>query len=113
MAAQHVHTHSCVTALQRGCICIAGLQQSLCWLQADAECVVPLPSPAVKQPQCSRTCWLQANEMARRVLADTETSEGDLAPAPKLLEIILQNCRARVDHCVAPYLQVGGTRHCF
>ena len=51
--------------------------------------------------------------MARRVLADTETSEGDLAPAPKLLEIILQNCRARVDHCVAPYLQVGGTRHCF
>eukprot|EP00891_Asterochloris_glomerata_P009638 jgi/Astpho2/9638/fgenesh1_pm.00146_%23_24_t len=52
----------------------------------------------------------QANEMARRVLADTETSEGDLAPAPKLLEIILQNCRGRVDHCVAPYLQMVVTR---
>ena len=58
-------------------------------------------------------CCLQANEMARRVLADSETSEGDLAPAPKLLEIILQNCRARVDHCVAPYLQVGGIIPCF
>ena len=58
-------------------------------------------------------CCLQANEMARRVLADAETSEGDLAPAPKLLEIILQNCRARVDHCVTPYLQVGGTVHRF
>ena len=112
--AQHVHARSCVTACSMLALTVLGCS-SLCAGCKQMGCRGYHASPITcRQATLTlKTCWLQANEMARRVLADTETSEGDLAPAPKLLEIILQNCRGRVDHCVAPYLQVGGSIHGF
>ncbi len=43
-------------------------------------------------------------QMIEHVLADEDLDESDVQPAPKLMEIVLQNCRGRVDAVVAPYL---------
>ena len=45
--------------------------------------------------------------MIEHVLADEDLDEGDVQPAPKLMEIVLQNCRGRVDACVGPYLTLA------
>lgn len=37
-------------------------------------------------------------------------SELDLLPAPKLMEIVLQNCKGQVDQCVAPYLLLAAKK---
>ena len=42
--------------------------------------------------------------MIEHVLADEDLDETDVQPAPKLMEIVLQNCRGHVDAVVAPYL---------
>ena len=46
-------------------------------------------------------------QMAERFLMDDQVDEADLMCAPKLMEVVLQNCRGRVDACVAPYLQLS------
>ena len=51
--------------------------------------------------------------MAEKALTDEEASEGDVVSAPKLLEIILQNCRGRVDHCVGPFITLALARSVF
>lgn len=51
--------------------------------------------------------------MAEKALTDKEASEGDVICAPKLLGIILQNCRGRVDHCVAHFVTLVLNRHVF
>ena len=45
--------------------------------------------------------------MIEHVLADDDLDESDVQPAPKLMEIVLQNCRGRVDACVPPYLSLA------
>ena len=45
--------------------------------------------------------------MIEHVLADEGLDEDDVRPAPKLMEVVLQNCRGRVDGCVAPYLTLA------
>ncbi len=45
--------------------------------------------------------------MIEHVLADEDLDESDVQPAPKLMEIVLQNCRGRVDAVVAPYLTLA------
>ena len=45
--------------------------------------------------------------MIEHVLADEDLDETDVQPAPKLMEIVLQNCRGRVDAVVAPYLTLA------
>ena len=42
------------------------------------------------------TTLLQAIHMSQKALSDSDASEGDVICAPKLLEIILQNCRGQV-----------------
>lgn len=46
-------------------------------------------------------------QMAERFLMDDQVDEADLMCAPKLMEVVLQNCRGRVDACIAPYLQLS------
>jgi len=48
--------------------------------------------------------------MSQKALSDSDASEGDVICAPKLLEIILQNCRGQVDQCVGPFISLALTR---
>ena len=43
--------------------------------------------------------------MANKALQSEELGEDEMQPAPKLLEVILQNCRGRVDEWLPLYLQ--------
>ncbi len=43
--------------------------------------------------------------MASKALQSDELGEDEMQPAPKLLEVILQNCRGRVDECLPLYMQ--------
>ena len=54
--------------------------------------------------------WLQAVHMAEKALTDSEASEGDVICAPRLLEVILQNCRGRVDQCVPHFISLALAR---
>lgn len=54
------------------------------------------------------TCvLLQAVHMSQKALTDTDASEGDVICAPKLLEVILQNCKGRVDECVPHFISLA------
>lgn len=50
---------------------------------------------------------LQANQIAETALTNADLSEGDIGSAPRLLEIIMQNCRGRVDHCIGSYIALA------
>ena len=50
---------------------------------------------------------VQASEMACKVLQSEDLGEDEIQPAPKLLEVILQNCRGRVDEYLPLYMQAG------
>jgi len=39
-------------------------------------------------------------------MADKNLEDGDIEPAPKLIEVVFQNCRGQVDHWVEPYLSI-------
>lgn len=51
--------------------------------------------------------------MSQKALTDADTSEGDVICAPKLLEVILQNCRGRVDECVPHFISLALGRQAF
>lgn len=48
--------------------------------------------------------------MACKTLENEDLGEDEIQPAPKLLEVILQNCRGRVDNYLPLYMQAS-TRH--
>ena len=58
--------------------------------------------------QCSYT--MQAIHMSQKAMSDEDASEGDVLCAPKLLEVILQNCRGRVDECIPLFINLALTR---
>lgn len=39
-------------------------------------------------------------------MADKNLEDGDIEPAPKLIQVLFQNCRGQVDHWVEPYLRL-------
>nr|CAD1820388.1 unnamed protein product [Ananas comosus var. bracteatus] len=39
-------------------------------------------------------------------LWNTLSSDSDIEPAPKLIEVVFQNCKGQVDHWVEPYLRI-------
>lgn len=45
--------------------------------------------------------------MARKALQSEDLGEDEVQPAPKLLEVILQNCRGRVDQYLPLYIQAS------
>ena len=53
------------------------------------------------------TCKGDVLRVASGVLLNNDIPEPEMLPAPKLLECVLQNCKGRVDDCVAPYLAVA------
>ena len=53
---------------------------------------------------------MQASDMARKALESEDLGEDEMQPAPKLLEVILQNCRGRVDQYLPLYMQASLTQ---
>lgn len=41
-----------------------------------------------------------------QMMADKNLEDNDIEPAPKLIEVVFQNCRGQVDHWVEPYLRI-------
>lgn len=41
-----------------------------------------------------------------QVMGDKNLEDGDIEPAPKLIQVLFQNCRGQVDHWVEPYLRI-------
>lgn len=39
-------------------------------------------------------------------MSDNNLEDGDIEPAPKLIEVVFQNCKGQVDHWVEPYLRI-------
>ncbi|KAK8684849.1 hypothetical protein V6N13_040864 [Hibiscus sabdariffa] len=55
-----------------------------------------------KEPDYQQSLW----NMISSVLADKTLEDNDIEPAPKLIEVVFQNCRGQVDHWVEPYLRI-------
>ena len=41
-----------------------------------------------------------------QIMADTNMEDNDIEPAPKLIQVVFQNCKGQVDQWVEPYLSV-------
>ncbi|KAL8140216.1 hypothetical protein V2J09_006237 [Rumex salicifolius] len=55
-----------------------------------------------KDPDYQQSLW----NMISSIMADTNLEDGDIEPAPKLIEVLFQNCKGQVDHWVEPYLRI-------
>ncbi|KAE8670295.1 Importin beta-like SAD2-like protein [Hibiscus syriacus] len=55
-----------------------------------------------KEPDYQQSLW----NMISSVMADKTLEDNDIEPAPKLIEVVFQNCRGQVDHWVEPYLRI-------
>ncbi|XP_075512049.1 importin beta-like SAD2 [Primulina tabacum] len=55
-----------------------------------------------KEPDYQQSLW----NMISSVMADKNLEDGDIDPAPKLIQVVFQNCRGHVDHWVEPYLRI-------
>lgn len=56
-------------------------------------------------------CVSQATAMAEAALRNGDLAEADVECAPKVLELVLQACRGRVDHCVGHYIALALDRY--
>ncbi|XP_074569121.1 importin beta-like SAD2 [Curcuma longa] len=55
-----------------------------------------------KDPDYQQSLWkVLSNIMSDRIMDDS-----DIEPAPKLIEMVFQNCKGQVDHWVEPYLRI-------
>lgn len=41
-----------------------------------------------------------------QIMADRNLEDNDIEPAPKLIEVVFQNCKGQVDQWVEPYLRI-------
>ncbi|KAK4804484.1 hypothetical protein SAY86_004301 [Trapa natans] len=55
-----------------------------------------------KEPDYQQSLWA----MVSHVMADENLEDSDIEPAPKLIEVVFQNCKGQVDHWVEPYLRI-------
>ncbi|GMJ01728.1 enhanced miRNA activity 1, SUPER SENSITIVE TO ABA AND DROUGHT2, UNARMED 9 [Hibiscus trionum] len=55
-----------------------------------------------KEPDYQQSLW----NMISSIMADKNLEDSDIEPAPKLIEVVFQNCRGQVDHWVEPYLRI-------
>ncbi|KAJ4723042.1 importin beta-like SAD2 [Melia azedarach] len=55
-----------------------------------------------KEPNYQQSLW----NMISSVMGDKNLEDGDIEPAPKLIEVVFQNCKGQVDHWVEPYLRI-------
>ncbi|GAB2272657.1 secondary alcohol dehydrogenase (SADH2) [Dionaea muscipula] len=55
-----------------------------------------------KDPDYQQSLW----NMVATIMADKNLEDGDIQPAPKLIEVVFQNCKGQVDNWVEPYLRI-------
>ncbi|RWR73022.1 importin beta-like protein SAD2 [Cinnamomum micranthum f. kanehirae] len=55
-----------------------------------------------KDPDYQQSLW----NMLSSVMADKNMEDHDIEPAPKLIQVVFQNCKGQVDHWVEPYLRI-------
>lgn len=48
--------------------------------------------------------------MSLQIMADKNMEDSDIEPAPKLIQVVFQNCRGQVDQWVEPYLRIAVER---
>jgi hypothetical protein len=41
-----------------------------------------------------------------QIMADKNMEDNDIEPAPKLIQVVFQNCKGQVDQWVEPYLRI-------
>lgn len=59
-----------------------------------------------KNPDYQQSLW----NMISSIMADKNLEDNDIEPAPKLIEVVFQNCKGQADHWVEPYLRVSVER---
>ncbi|KAK0608367.1 hypothetical protein LWI29_029702 [Acer saccharum] len=57
---------------------------------------------ACKEPDYQQSLWT----MISSIMADKNLEDADIEPAPKLIEVVFQNCKGQVDQWVEPYLRI-------
>ncbi|XP_065865475.1 importin beta-like SAD2 [Euphorbia lathyris] len=57
---------------------------------------------ASKDPDYQQSLW----KMISSIMTDRNLEDNDIEPAPKLIEVVFQNCRGQVDQWIEPYLRV-------
>ncbi|KAJ3697379.1 hypothetical protein LUZ61_001084 [Rhynchospora tenuis] len=55
-----------------------------------------------KDPDYQQSLW----NMLSKIMADKNMEDSDIDPAPKLIEVVFQNCKGQVDQWVEPYLSI-------
>uniref|UniRef100_A0A1D1XYP0 Putative importin-7 n=1 Tax=Anthurium amnicola TaxID=1678845 RepID=A0A1D1XYP0_9ARAE len=55
-----------------------------------------------KDPDYQQNLW---NALSA-IMSDRNMEDGDIEPAPKLIEVVFQNCKGQVDQWVEPYLRI-------
>nr|XP_016482754.1 PREDICTED: importin beta-like SAD2 [Nicotiana tabacum] len=55
-----------------------------------------------KDPDYQKSLW----NMISTVMGDKNLEDGDIEPAPKLIQVVFQHCKGQVDHWVEPYIRI-------
>ncbi|TYK24814.1 importin beta-like SAD2 [Cucumis melo var. makuwa] len=55
-----------------------------------------------KAPDYQQSLW----NMISSIMADKNLEDGDIEPAPKLIQVVFQNCKGQVDQWIEPYLRI-------
>ncbi|KAM7255965.1 hypothetical protein ACFE04_011706 [Oxalis oulophora] len=55
-----------------------------------------------KEPDYQQSLW----SLISSLMADKNLEDNDIQPAPKLIQVVFQNCRGQIDHWVEPYLRI-------
>ncbi|KVH96384.1 Armadillo-like helical [Cynara cardunculus var. scolymus] len=55
-----------------------------------------------KEPDYQQSLW----NVLSNIMSDKNLEDNDIEPAPKLIEVVFQNCRGLVDHWVEPYIRI-------
>ncbi|XP_014497675.1 importin beta-like SAD2 [Vigna radiata var. radiata] len=55
-----------------------------------------------KEPDYQQSLW----NLISSIMSDKNMEDNDIIPAPKLIEVVFQNCKGHVDHWVEPYLRI-------
>ncbi|KAG6785265.1 hypothetical protein POTOM_010995 [Populus tomentosa] len=57
---------------------------------------------ACREPDYQQSLW----NMISSIMADGNLEDSDIEPAPKLIEVVFQNCKGQVDQWVEPYMRI-------
>ncbi|KMZ59542.1 putative Importin-7 [Zostera marina] len=59
-----------------------------------------------KDPNYQQSLW----NVLSSIMMDKNMEDSDIGPAPKLIEVVFQNCKGQIDHYIEPYLRIAISR---